>query len=342
MNLADYLSELLGQHDEVSMPGLGYFVRERVNGYYSDTETIFHPPYNRIKYIPQLQNDDTLAQYVADKKNISLATSKYFAEKFVGNLKEQAATAVVSFADLGSFQTEGDQLIFSPSYKLDNDFSFYGLEPLNLRKFTRSVPLTYPEVIEPEEIITAEPSAQPVETIHEVMVGEVATVPKKNWLTSPWFIAAIAIVILALAVWQVFIFYPSAFDKFTGKAAAVTTAPPVVKNDTVTKPANTDTAAKAAAPAPAATTPVVDTAKLAHVEIIVGSFKTPEKANEEIANLKAKGVSAKIAADVPGPRIKLSAGTYFTRHEAEAAMHILMNAGKISKNSYSQKIYPQK
>src|ERR1700748_1781517 len=134
MNLADYLSELLGQYEEVSVPGLGYFVRERVNGYYNDKEARFYPPYHRVKFVGKPKDDDTFAQYVADKKNISLASSKYFAEKFVSKLREQALTGKYLFADLGSFYTEQDQLVLKPNDKITDVRSFYGYPQLNVYK----------------------------------------------------------------------------------------------------------------------------------------------------------------------------------------------------------------
>jgi hypothetical protein len=103
MNLADYLSELLGMHDEVSVPGLGYFVRERITGYYNDSEAKFYPPHHRVKFVPELRENDTFTQYVADKKNISLASSKYFAEKFVAKLRDDASRGNYIFAGLGQF-----------------------------------------------------------------------------------------------------------------------------------------------------------------------------------------------------------------------------------------------
>src|ERR1700712_1251345 len=134
MNLADYLSELLAQYEEVSVPGLGYFVRERVNGFYNDKDSKFYPPYHKVKFVPQPKDDDTFAQYVADKKNISLASSKYFAEKFVAKLREQALTGKYLFADLGLFYTQQDQLVFKANDKVTDDPAFYGYPPLTVFK----------------------------------------------------------------------------------------------------------------------------------------------------------------------------------------------------------------
>ena len=41
MNLADYLSDLLEENAEVSVPGLGYFVREHVGAAYNEAEARF-------------------------------------------------------------------------------------------------------------------------------------------------------------------------------------------------------------------------------------------------------------------------------------------------------------
>jgi hypothetical protein len=121
MNIADYLSELLAQHDEVSVPGLGYFVRTRVNAYYNEKEARFYPPYHQVKFVVQQRDDDTFALYIAEKKNISLASSKYFSEKFVSKLKEDAMRGKYLFSDLGLFYTDQDQLVFKPNEKIATD-----------------------------------------------------------------------------------------------------------------------------------------------------------------------------------------------------------------------------
>src|ERR1700712_5220399 len=166
MNLADYLSELLAQYEEVSVPGLGYFVRERVNGFYNDKDSKFYPPYHKVKFVPQPKDDDTFAQYVADKKNISLASSKYFAEKFVAKLKEQALTGKYLFADLGLFYTAQDQLVFKANDKITDDPAFYGYPPLTVFKQGQTISDQYtkPSLADPATVaLTQQPKpAQPV------------------------------------------------------------------------------------------------------------------------------------------------------------------------------------
>ena len=78
MDVGYFISELLGQHGNVSVPGLGYFTHTRVNGYYNEAEETFYPPGYSVHFEPQLVEDDSLSQYIADNKHISLASSKYF------------------------------------------------------------------------------------------------------------------------------------------------------------------------------------------------------------------------------------------------------------------------
>jgi hypothetical protein len=348
MNLADYLSELLGQYEEVSIPGLGYFVRERVNGYYNDNESRFYPPYHRVKFVPQPKDDDTFAQYVADKKNISLASSKYFAEKFVSKLREQALTSKYLFADLGLFYTDKDQLVFKPNDKIPDDPAFYGYPPVNIYKQGQTLndQSSNPEHTDstPAPVLIIKPmQAQEHDQYFEEETGR-----KKK--VNIWLIILMAVTAVALAVFGVYKFYPEAFDKLgatynrtTGKTDTnVSVYRHEVNADTVKKivPAPVkDTVIKKVPPA---TAPVaaVDTAKHTRYEIIVSSFRLSRTANSEIQRLKEKGVDAKIVTDAPGTRLKISAGTFPTLNEADAAMKSLKKSGKISQKPYILPINP--
>jgi hypothetical protein len=132
MDVGNFISDLLAQHGGVSVPGLGNFAHNRVNGHYNEREGKMYPPTCSVQFHPQLVEDETLAQYIADKKNISLASSKYFTEKYINNIKLQAQAEEAPLADLGWFYTEGDQLYFRPG--TGTDLSFFGYEPLSLYK----------------------------------------------------------------------------------------------------------------------------------------------------------------------------------------------------------------
>jgi len=359
MNLADYLSELLGQYDEVSVPGLGYFVRTRINAAFNESEARFYPPYHQVRFVPQPKDDDTFAQYVADKKNISLASSKYFVEKFISKLREDASRGKFLFSDLGSFQTEQDQLVFKPNDRIPADPAFYGYPPVDIYRQGQPVstdqrkPVFTPN--QPTTTTTPPPvveTAPPVATIRPPQYYEEEVEPKRG--VNVWLIVLIVISVLALAAFGVYKFYPSAFDKIkekyeqlTGKKTADT---PIVhktiKADTVKKavPVKDTTAKDTTVKAAATATQPVDTVKHSTWEIMVGAYATKQRADDAIKYYHNRGVELKVlnATDAPGVLIKLSAGTYPTNAEAESARLQLVKEHKLRANTYSLEIKPQK
>jgi hypothetical protein len=134
MDVGFYLGELLMQQGEVSVPGLGYFVQVRVSGYYNDAERKFYPPYHKAEFDVQSIDDDSLAEFIANKKNISVASARYFCEKYITNLKQQAAITEVQIGNLGWFYTELSQLTFKPADKIIDDTIFFGFEPISINK----------------------------------------------------------------------------------------------------------------------------------------------------------------------------------------------------------------
>jgi hypothetical protein len=337
MNIADYLSELLGQHDEVSLPGLGYFVRERVNGYYNDKQAKFYPPHHRVKFVQELLDDDTFAQYVADKKNISLASSKYFVEKFISKLKEDAAKGTYIFSDLGQFHTFQEQLTFNAYDKIAADPAFYGYEPVNINKigqpaFGSPVKTSFTQPLSTSE--TSDTFEQPL--LQEEYYEEEAE-PRRRM--SAWLILLICIGIVGLALLGAYKFYPDKLNSmlhFTShnEDTMVTKVKHPLKPDAALKtmPTN-DTLEKNPAP-------FTDTVKKSRWEIIEGhEYRKLPYANDAVRRLKAKGIlQAKILTDEPGVLLKITAGTYATFAEADSVKMALIKSKKISENSYTKEI----
>lgn len=347
MDLANYLSELLVQHGQVSFPGLGNFVRVRVNGYYNDKEARFYPPYHQVKFDPEaVEGDDTFARYVARKKNISLASSKYFAEKYTSKLREQAAINTIAFADLGWFSADATNLYFKPNDKITADPSFYGYEPLNIFK------LSQPAAAAPASIKTiyAEPEASPVvstpppyQPSYQQPYDDEEVQPRRRM--SIWMILLIIIVAGALGLFGIYKFAPDLFDKLSSKyhevvdkkaEVVVPETKPVVRTDTVKKTVVQDTtAAKVAAAKPAQdTTAVAAVITGKRFELQGSAFRTKKWADNAILQYKAKGIDAHIIDDGPGKGklFHISLGTYRDEAEAIEAKQKLIGSGKVKKN----------
>jgi len=340
MNLADYLSELLGLHDEVNVPGLGYFIRNRVSAFYNDAEGRFYPPYHQVKFVPQPKDDDTFAQYVADKKNISLASSKYFVEKFITKLREDASKGKYLFADLGSFQSDLGQLVFKPNERILADPEFYGFPPVAIFKAATPLPVEVmrpalapvPDQPAPTPAPPAADMPPPPRGIHAPEYYEEEVEQKKR--VNVWLIILVALALLGLVAFGVYKFYPQAFDKvkdeynkLNGKQpdtpAVIHKQVQPVKKDTVTK-SQPDSATKAV-------TPVAkpDTANMPHYEAVVREYLNWAAAEAKVANLKKLGYTAYIPTDLPGNLIKVSVGKYLTYAAADSAINSLVKAGII-------------
>jgi len=156
VDIAYYLSELLEQLGKVNVPGLGSFTRVKVNGYYNNDEGRFYPPKSSLEFTAQYDDDDVLTQYIGVKKRISLASSKYFTEKYITGLKQEVASREIPFAELGTLYFSGGRIQFRSAQTLP-DPEFYGYPIISLNKknaapaYHYEEPVTAPVIIpEPE------------------------------------------------------------------------------------------------------------------------------------------------------------------------------------------------
>jgi len=341
MDIANYLSELLGRHTEVSVPGLGCFSQLRVNGYYNDAEATFYPPYYKVSFDPQPKDDEILTSYIAEKKKISLASSKYFTEKYITSLKQEAALTEVPFADLGWFYIKEGRVEFKPQDKTGTDAAFYGFAPVKLNK-TDHIPAPPPSV-PPQPLPVSIPLQDPATDDQPEYVNE-ETETRRG--VSIWIILLIILVVLAAAAFGIYKYDPALLNLqqqpkpyIEKPKAKPVIAPDTLKADSLNK---TDTTAKTiSAPGSTLNKPVtgVDTIAKPEFVIFVGSFKTKTKSQEAINDYKRKGVDARILSGPgTGPRIKIIVGSFTTSTDAEIEKHKLIAAKKISKDSYTQQI----
>lgn len=354
MDVGYFISELLAQHGDVSVPGLGYFARTRVNGHYNEKEGKLYPPTYSVQFDPQNIEDETLAQYIVDKKNISLASSKYFTEKFITNIKLQAQSAETPLGDLGWFYTEGSQLYFRPNTGLSTDPDFFGYQPVNLHKLG-SEPVVSESAATPveEEYKTHVAVPQPEEETdgyrfetdeeHEAYLVDLARKRSRN---STITFVVLALLFTGLVVYLVNRYDPSVFKLEAPKhkvtkteavinakveqpedstATAKDTAKTIIKPDSIAT-TNIKTVKDTTAKTPAT---VNNNIAGPRYEILGGSFATIEEANRAIKNYKTLGIEARILENVPGRKRKVTLGTYATRAEAVAAQEKILSTKKV-------------
>lgn len=349
MDLAVYISELLGLHGEVNVPEVGYFAQIRTNGYYNKDENKFYPPGHDISFQPQFTEDDSLAKYISAKKNISLASSKYFIDKYVNEVKQHAATQKVDIAGLGYLHLENSTLSFNPANaSRENDPTFYGLQPIKVHRVGEQPVENHSTLVEETEVehepvkealeeilidkaINIPTVIDPEEQVHEEPAEiDEETTPKR--FMSIWVIMLILITVIALALVGVYQYKPSVFDSFMKKKVAP--VPIAAKHtDTQTK-AKTDTNTKANAqqPVPVPTQTIqqpVDTFAVVRYELQAGAYKTLTRTNIEMQKYEKIGLHPSIVRHAHGKLLKITLGTYFSQKEAQRAKDSILSKHRI-------------
>jgi cell division septation protein DedD len=354
MDIANYLSELLGRYTEVSVPGLGCFSRLRINGYYDDAQATFYPPGHKLHFDQQQKDDEILTQYIAEKKKISLASSKYFTEKYINGLKQELTLREVPFAELGWFYLQEGKIAFRPQEQaLGTDPLFFGLAPVTINKVNYVPPPPPPPPL-PTAIALQQTYTPPPVTIVPVNNEPeyVADEPEVKRNANIWIIIALVVVAIAAAVFGVYKYNPALLhlnDQDTTDRPKIEQqkAAPVVKPDSTKKdsiPTVADTAKAISKPVAELNKTVVneDTISKIHYELLGGAFKTVKEANRTIANYEKMGLSAHILQNVPGRLIKVTLGSFYDRDEAVAAKQKIVGTGKLTSDKITIQPYNPK
>jgi len=340
MDIAYFISDLLDQQGELTVPNLGYFVQMRMSAYYDEQEKRFYPPHYAVQFDPQVIDDDeTLAAHITAKKNISLASSKYFIEKFVSNLRQQALTEEVPFGGIGSFQTNGTQLAFKPGNQTE-DASLFGLTPVGLYG-TRVNPAAYtpppvttyaqapvftPEPAVEQETVPAPPdpvySTPPAYTPPPVAVEE--TRPYQQQRVEPeqyvyedekrglsvWAIIGIIIIVLGIGVAALYKFKPEVINSLFKEENPYSSSQPIAPvnkhTDSLEKAAMADTIGMGASPL------TTDTAAAT-------KETTPAAATEPATENKTAPAANKPAVTTPAPAKPVEIKTTATKPAITAA-----------------------
>ncbi|MBS1504910.1 MAG: hypothetical protein JST32_22815, partial [Bacteroidetes bacterium] len=317
MDLAIYISELLGFKGEVNVPGLGHFTQNHISASYNEQEHKFYPPRYEVTFDPQFTDDDGLASYITSKKNISLASAKYFIDKYVTALKQQISQHGADIAGIGHLYYEYATLHFKAgNSRTSGDPASFGLPPVTLHKRSdrpaiTPTPVPQPPIEEPkpEEVVADETTAEIEETTAELPEDYVYDddIPKRR---NGWIVFLLILIIVLIGIPGLYMYKPSLFDKFIHKNT-VTKIVVVKDTDSVAKAALTkdsaarpaDSAAKPGVKQDSAAKPVVSAATPVSILrdstksywIVVGSsFVTKKAADQAIANYKSIGINAEV------------------------------------------------
>lgn len=171
--LSKMVRELILDHDEVGLPGLGTLVAEMVPAAFSDRGYTINPPYRRVAFIPGQVEDDSLVRLYAGSLGISLEQADAAVRRFVAQLKARLMEEkTLVFPGLGRLRsTRQNHLFFISDEDLDIYPDGFGLPSVSLKNHPVQQEELHAAVQELASIVEGAPVA-PAEALDAVPAAE--------------------------------------------------------------------------------------------------------------------------------------------------------------------------
>ena len=179
--LSRMVHELIVDHDQVGLPGVGTFIAEMVPASFSDKGYTINPPYRRLSFYPSQLEDTLLIDFYAASNQLDRETARTYITQYLAELKSvlQERKSII-LPGLGRLRaTKENTLFFVADEGLDIYPAGVGLRPVSLKSHVlqeepvvidvpppvsgREVePIPQPtiEAEEPEEVAVEEPAGQ--------------------------------------------------------------------------------------------------------------------------------------------------------------------------------------
>lgn len=351
MDIPAFISDLLAQQGALIVPGLGTFTRVRIDGYYNKDQQQFCPPTQQIQFKNEHSDDNILAERIAGERQISIASAKYFIEKFVSNILEQAGSGNAPFGTLGVFSTRRGILVFTANELNETDEMFYGLAPVKLKRNNsfkqniapppRLVELPVPEpepaptpVAEAPEEVPQPEEVEPVAEVEEYTEEEETGSRGINI----WLILALVIVLIGVGIIAAFEYKPGLFSRVKPifNKLARTTTPAPVKISVADSLKRVEQAQKDIGIT--RTVAATDSVGTDTFRIVIGSWQGLKKATLDAEEHTKQGVTAEV--HKTGGRYQVTVATYNNNDSAKAALPVFKE--KLKKQDIRIQIYPFK
>ena len=213
--LSKMIRELLLEHDEVGLPGLGAFVAEFVPASFTDRGYVINPPYRRVVFLPGKGNDGLLTDLYSNISGLDKAKVNTAMERFLADLKaELIERKTVVFPGLGRLRaTKQNNFFFISDEDLDIYPEGFGLESVSLKNHTPAPAAAVDDVQSLASIVTtaAEPVEEPVvepfvEPVVEPAAEPVAPVqasesaPKAKRRFRRWLLALVLVLLAGISL----------------------------------------------------------------------------------------------------------------------------------------------
>ncbi len=177
--LSRMVHELIVDHDQVGLPGVGTFVAEMVPASFSDKGYTINPPYRRLSFYPSRLEDSLLIDFYASSNQLDQETARTYITQYLAELKtvlEERKSIILP--GLGRLRaTKENTLFFVADEGLDIFPAGVGLRPVSLKSHILEEEPVVIDVPPPVSGREVEPILQPTIEVEEPEVEEVEPEP---------------------------------------------------------------------------------------------------------------------------------------------------------------------
>ena len=162
--LSKMIGELILDHDELSLPGLGTFVAEEVPASFSDRGYTVNPPYRKLSFYQRPENDHLLIDFYASSNGVSFKDASLIIVRFLDEMKTLLKEKkVIVMPGLGRLRaTRENNFFFVPDADLDIYPEGFGLRPVSMKNHTESQAELSSAVGKLSGMLFSEPAGEPV------------------------------------------------------------------------------------------------------------------------------------------------------------------------------------
>lgn len=358
MDIGFYIADLLRNQDEVSLPGVGTFSKERIAGSYDILSNSFRPPSYQVSFNRKLDDFASLSEYISVKKNLSQSSAEYFVKKFASALLDLLQTSgTAEVKPLGIIRQNEDIITFEASSSYQLAGKFYGLKPISDLKDIYP-PSTDKQTLNDSGLQTATTSTEKGSFIEDFISGqgseadeeEEEYVEETRRSKTPLIILGIVLATIIAAA-LLYLFNPAVRSIFSGTTTAVSptplpdssikaTAPVVVDSINTPSAVQKATTDSLVSPTPAPAKNEAESAEVISYEIVGATFGKRSEAETYIKTMKGKGIQARILENMPGRLFKVSLASF---PDYEAAQNELNRIVKeVEKSAWTTKYKSKK
>lgn len=328
MDIVSHLLELIETQKIVGINALGSLYKKKIPGRYDSETHSFLPPKYEIVFTTEIKETQELANFISEKKAISIESANYYITEFVENIHAQLADHQhADFSPLGKLKLINDQIVLEASDTMEIGFDFYGLPSVT----NHQEQVQHDQEIESNTNINEDLTPKAPTSITDPLWRPTVINDRyqyddedENHIKGRGMRIFLKILVSILVITAVFgtvtyFVFPNLFysikENFIHHPIESHTEVMIDTNSKDQIDSTTADSVKKEEVAPIITKDSLNTStqlnhETTYYEVIGSAMKTQKKVDQVISNLSKVGINAKKMEALPGRLIKISLGTF--------------------------------